>query len=310
MDTARRLQLLRRIAAACALLVLAVTSLSAFLRLDKAGLGCQPWPNCYGATLRAQQSGETLPMREEPPAVGHARAAHRLAAVAALLLVVAMLVLCFGRAPWLAREGALCAALLALTLGLAVLGRYSVELRVPAVAIGNLLGGFAMLALCARLSGAGDDAPAGGRALRTAALLLLALVLAQATSGALLSASYGGTACGPLADCLRAAAGIDAATLDPWREPRIAAEGGASQPGALAHLLHRGAAALVTVGTAALALTAWRRRRRVVAAVLIGLLAAQLALGLALVGGALPLTRALLHNVFTALLVALLARLR
>jgi cytochrome c oxidase assembly protein subunit 15 len=308
MDTARRLQLLRRIAAACALLVLAVTSLSAFLRLDKAGLGCQPWPACYGATLRAQQAGTAAPAREEPTAVGHARAAHRLTAVAALLLVVAMLVLCFGRAPWLGRQGALCAALLALTLGLAVLGRYSAELRVPAVAIGNLLGGFAMLALCARLSRAGDDAPAGGRALRAAAMLLLALVLAQAALGALLSASYAGTACGPLADCLRAAGGIDTATLDPWREPRIAAAGGAPEPGALAQLLHRGGAMVVTVGTALLALSAWRSRRRILAGALIACVFAQLALGLSLVGGALPLTHALLHNVLAALLVALLAR--
>ena len=48
--------------------------------------------------------------------------------------------------------GVLVAALLVLALGLAGLGIVTPGSRLPAVAMGNLLGGFAMLAICARLA--------------------------------------------------------------------------------------------------------------------------------------------------------------
>ena len=53
----RRIALLHRMALLCAALVLTITSLSAFMRLSKAGLGCQPWPQCYGQSLRELQQG-------------------------------------------------------------------------------------------------------------------------------------------------------------------------------------------------------------------------------------------------------------
>lgn len=327
-DPTRRLALLRRIAALCTLLLLAVTSLSAFLRLEKAGLGCADWPACYGASLRAQQAGAATPPRVDDEAVVAARIAHRFAAVAVLAAIVAMLVLALGSTPMLRTEAALAAVLLLLAIGLAVLGRYSAEVRVPAVTIGNLLGGLAMLALAARLSTAGAAAPGASAGpsgpdaasaarpvdppdrrpggLRAGAAALLGLVLVQAAIGGLASASYSGLACGTYADCWRAAGAFDAEALNPWREPRI----GATGPGAAVQLLHRSAAAGVALGAAALALAAWRRGRRSAALRLAVLVAAELALGLVLVHGALPLGPALLHNVVAALLVVLLARLR
>jgi cytochrome c oxidase assembly protein subunit 15 len=312
MDLARRRQLLRRFAAACALLVLAVTSLSAFLRLDKTGLGCADWPACYGAGLRAAQAGAASGPVDDRPAIAAARGAHRVAAVAALALVVAMGVLCVGRAPRLRAEGLQCAGLLALTLALAVLGRYSADVRVPAVTIGNLLGGLAMLALCARLGAVAAPGPAEAglardRGLRTGAALLLGMVFVQAAVGALASASYAGLACSTLEECWRASRTIDAATLDPMREPRIAAAGGAAEPGALVQWLHRLGAAVVALGALALAVRAWRAARPGIAALLLALVAAELALGLVLVRGGLPLAPALLHNIVAALWVMLLA---
>jgi cytochrome c oxidase assembly protein subunit 15 len=332
-DPARRLTLLRRIAALCTLLVLAVTSLSAYLRLDKAGLGCADWPACYGAALRAQQGGASAPARIDSGAVVAARIGHRFAAVAVLAAIIAMLVLALGGTPVLRTQAVLAAVLLLLAIGLAVLGRYSADVRVPAVTIGNLLGGLAMLALAARLSAAGasapprrapgtpgrdaaSPAPGAGRAdraaagLRAGAVALLGLVLVQAALGGLASASYAGLACGSYAECWRAAGTIDTAALDPWREPRIAAAGGAAAAGATVQLLHRSAAAVVTFAAAALTVVAWRRGRRGGASWLAALVAAELALGFVLVHGALPLGAALLHNIVTALLVVLLARLR
>ena len=45
---------LRRIALAALLLILAVTTLSAYMRLANAGLGCADWPACYGQLLAGE----------------------------------------------------------------------------------------------------------------------------------------------------------------------------------------------------------------------------------------------------------------
>ena len=63
-----RMASLRKVALACAALVLAITSLSAFLRLSASGLGCEPWPQCYGQSLRDRQQGVVTP----PTGVGTA----------------------------------------------------------------------------------------------------------------------------------------------------------------------------------------------------------------------------------------------
>ncbi len=87
MDTARlRLARLRRIALLCAVLLAAVTSLSAFLRHSASGLGCHPWPACYGQGDRAAASGAGA---EAVTAVGAARLAHRITATLSLLGTIA-----------------------------------------------------------------------------------------------------------------------------------------------------------------------------------------------------------------------------
>ena len=86
---ARRRLLLQRMAWVCAVMVLAITSLSAFLRLSKYGLDCDPWPQCYA---QAQQDSATGPAANQPSgAEAAARLAHRVIASAALLLVLVML---------------------------------------------------------------------------------------------------------------------------------------------------------------------------------------------------------------------------
>ena len=57
----RRWLLLRRMAWLCTVLMLATISLSAFMRLSQAGLGCADWPACYAQNLRAVQQGEPAP---------------------------------------------------------------------------------------------------------------------------------------------------------------------------------------------------------------------------------------------------------
>jgi cytochrome c oxidase assembly protein subunit 15 len=230
--------------------------------------------------------------------------------VVALLLTIMMVLTCFDRRPGppLRREGFMALGLLSLALLLAVLGRWSSGTRVPAVAMGNLLGGVAMVALCARLSLAGRLDPTPGLRLWIAPALLL--LLGQVALGGLTSASYASLSCSSWSDCLAAADQVAWGALDPWREPvlrQLSALGPAVNPdGALVQTLHRGMALLLAVSLSGLALAAWRRGRAKLALLLMLLLAAQIALGLALSQGSLPLSLALLHNLLAACLLAAL----
>jgi heme a synthase len=304
----RRLTWLRRLAWLSAALVLAVASLSAFIRVSHAGLGCSDWPQCYGERLRDAQRGRA-DAAADSPAVAAARLAHRLVASSALLLVIALVVLSFGNAPWLKREGTLALALLALALALAVLGRWTAGARVPAVAVGNLLGGMLMLALCVRL--AAPPAPAAGPRPRLWARAAVLVLLAQLALGAVVSASYAGLSCGGLGDCLgrAAAAGWPWQALDPWREPVFRA--GAlpiNAAGALAQAAHRGGALLVLAVLLPPALAGLRVSPRRDGVVLLALLALQIGLGVLMVSASLPLAAALAHNLVAALLLAAVFR--
>jgi cytochrome c oxidase assembly protein subunit 15 len=292
--------LLRRLALTCAMLVLAITSLSAFIRLSKAGLSCSGGPGCYGQSQRELQQG--LPATAgEDAATAAARLAHRVAASSALLLVIVMVLVCLGSRPLLWREGGVALALLVLALFLAVLGRWSANARVPAVAMGNLLGGFAMLALCWRLARRGGaTVPPWLRAWAGLAVIVLA---GQVALGGLLSASFAATSCTGLAECIAASEGVPWSALDPWREPVLASASPINPGGALVQTLHRLSGFGAALVLLALGLAAVRSRRRVAGALLLALLAAQIVLGLQMAGTP-SLALALLHNVVAALLIA------
>lgn len=261
----RRLRV-RRLAWACAALVLAITSLSAFIRLSRAGLGCEPWPQCH-AQRAAMTAQELDPL--DAPAVTAARVAHRVVASAALLLVIALLMVTMREQPALWREGRIALALLALALFLAVLGRMGGASRAPIVALGNLLGGFALFAVSVRLLVAGTG---GSPALRRLTFAGLALLVVQVALGGLVSLQQVGNGCTQSGLCR-------------W------------------HVA--GAAALLLV-LLPLALLAWRQGRRRLGAAIAGLVLLQPALGLLLPALDLPLALALAHNVTAALLLAAL----
>lgn len=287
----RRKTLLRSMAIACTALVLAITSLSAFIRLSRSGLGCEPWPQCQVQVLRQPA--------EAGAAVAAARIAHRFSAVAALLLIVAMLATAYASSPALTGPGRLVLALLALALFLAVLGRLTADSRLPAVVLGNLLAGFGMLAASWRLV----VATAAPRPALPASWTwaTLALLVGQVVLGGLVSAAYAGASCPQLAGCDLGAASW--AVLDPWRAPDPAVPAGA---GAGLHLLHRGWGLAATGAAVVLGVAAWQRGRRS-GAVVVLLALAELAAGFLLVAWRQPLALALVHNVLAALLLAAVA---
>lgn len=304
----RRVALLRRVALITATLVFAISCLSAFIRLSNAGLGCTEWPECYGSRLRAAQQS-SQPALSDSTAVTVARIAHRLLAISALFAITTMAAICLGSRPWMGREALVVLALLGLAVGLAVLGRSTPGTRLPAVVIGNLLGGMLMLALSWRLAASATE-PARPM-LRAFAWAGAAALIAQIALGAIVSGSYAGLSCVGLEDCLQLtrAAGWSWEVLGPLREPAFDATALPLNPsGALAQLVHRGGALLALVVLTMLGLTGLRSNRPHEGAALLALLVLQLVLGWLMVGNALPLALALAHNAVAGLLLATTVR--
>ena len=107
-------------------------------------------------------AGWRSPAREAPPstAVRLVRIAHRLAATSVLALVIGMLLVAWTQKPAWKREGGLALAALFVAAALAVLGLATPGAKFPAVTLGNLLGGYLMLALLsatAALARSSDD---------------------------------------------------------------------------------------------------------------------------------------------------------
>jgi heme a synthase len=138
------MNLIRRLVSIALALVLVVTLSSAFIRLSQSGPPCPEWPACYGA--QAGTAAAALP--EEPP-VFFARVLHRIAASVAGILFLAIAVLGWHR--WRNDSRRTVAVALVVLAGLlAWLGKYTPS-TLPAVMLGNLLGGMALLGLLAWL---------------------------------------------------------------------------------------------------------------------------------------------------------------
>jgi len=297
----RRLGRIRGLALTIGLLSLVVVAVSAYLRLDAAGLGCSDWPACYGAVL----SGHPPPLH-----YGFARLLHRIAASTALVLTCLLVWQCWRPQPLAAARPA--TLLLLLMLALSALGFFSADPRRVLVGALNIVGGLGLVSfswrvwLTARSPMSGDGAPTHSRALRAglAALTLTVVV------GAWLGASYSATACGTLPGCTGTQAALAGGwhILDPWLSQQAAPIPGAAG-GVLLHLLHRGLAlaTLVLLGAALLRQSApTPQRRRALGAVLV-LVAGTIALGIAGVASSLALWLVVAHGVAAALLLAAVA---
>ena len=316
----RRLNRLRRLALIGLALMLIVVLISAYIRLADGGPGCSPWPRCFGQqqlSAPAEASAHAPSLEALSGSVALARSAHRVIASVALLLVVALAVLCFSDRPFLWREGRLALALLFLALTLAALGLYSSGTRLPAIGVANLVGGLLMFALFARWL-AGDRGPLSGdlgaqRSLRVWARAGALVFLAQVVLGGLVSTNYAGGSCTGWLDCVDA---LNPAVA-PWQSFSPLAEARFSSTDLP---LHRSAAPLLALHQLFsavlggvllwLARCAWRAGRRRGAVALVALLLLQVEFGLAMSGGALGdplgLALALAHNLLTALMLALL----
>lgn len=210
MRTTTRQRLLRRLAAGCVLLMLVVTTASAWLRLAQPRPACDDWPHC-----RIAAEGEQLVAPAAGPALqAAARGVHRVAATAVLVLLLALLVLA-ARQPSEPAVIAHALALLALALALAALGVVTPRSTSIAVLLGNLIGGLLMLALAWRLLRRLQGAATRRALPRVLAALTAACWLLQAASGAVSGAGQG-AAVAPQAHLALALATLPLAAVTGW----------------------------------------------------------------------------------------------
>ncbi|MFN2329846.1 MAG: heme A synthase [Chromatocurvus sp.] len=291
------------------LLTFAAVVLSAYLRLENIGLGCADWPSCFGYLAQTRPTGLV-------PA-SPAGAVHRITAslLGVVVLVITLMAL-RGRRP--RGVGVLVPLLVfALTVFLSVLGYSTPSPDLPAVTLGNLGGGMAMLALLwwmgqRAVETVEPDSPPG---LRIWTLSALVLLIVQIGLGAWSSANFAGPSCPELPGC-----GGDWQSLENLRQgfdltTRLAIDEsgrvitGTVQQGL--HMVHRLGALVTLVFLIAVAVRTMTAdaRFRVTAITIMVLLLIQVGVGVSAVLSDLPLLLVTTHNALAALLLLALVNL-
>jgi cytochrome c oxidase assembly protein subunit 15 len=307
---------MRKLAITSLLLVIALVSISAYLRLDHSGIGCADWPSCYGligeATEDAPSAGTTYERlaEEARQPLSWATPVHRLIASILGLVIVAMALGSLRKN----RDRLISFSLLGLTVFLAWLGIYSAGLHSPAVVMGNLGGGFMMLGLLGwtvfRDAAPDSNAPQYVRYWVIAALSLLCFQIAL---GGLTSANFAASACQTLPDCHGSyLPGPDLSTaFDLSRSHETGSTGLALGGGERAdiHKLHRLVAVLTVMVMLAAGLLALRAKLGWNAVLIVALAVTEFSVGIATIITKLPISVAVAHNWLAAMLLLALLRL-
>ena len=307
---------MRALAIVSLLFVLALVSVSAYLRLANSGIGCADWPACYGLIGAAEEVAPTVASTYERLAIeaqepmSWATPVHRLVASVLGLLILGMALMSLRAR----RDRILSLTLLALTVFLAWLGIYSGGLHSPAVVMGNLGGGFAMLGLLGWMvfRDARPHANASTR-VRRWVVAALALLCLQIALGGLTSANFAASACQTLPDCHGSwLPGSDLGTAfnltrDHEIGPTGLALGGAER--ADIHQLHRLVAVVTLLAVMVAGGLAVAGRMGGAAVFVIALAALEFCLGIAAILTDLPIGIAVAHNWLAAILLLGLLRL-
>jgi len=301
--------LLGWLAGTLVVLILITNLLSAYLRLHEAGLGCTPWPDCYGLIVPADDAAAAdlhaavLPHQQ-------IRQAHRL--LAGTLVVLVLVVLHQRvRLGLQGSERTLPYALAAVMLALAVVGPASYLKTLPAVATANILGGLVLLALAWRLLLAGRrprQVPVA-HSIRQLAMVSAGVVVLQTALGAWTSANFAGVACSAWSFCEAPAAPVSASSaFNYFRELELDGVGRVvvGAEGWLIQHVHRLAAWAAGPVLIMLALGLWRQGLGRLGVALGAVVAMQLAVGLAGAAAGLPLLMVLAHNLLAAVLIVAL----
>ncbi len=180
----------------CSALIMSlmIVFLSTHIRLGEAGLGCEPWPECYAQlSLADGVKGLEIPDSEFKTF----RAMHRY--IASILGINILIILIM--ALWKRKEISplLPVLMLLVVLFLSILGIATPTRSLPLVTLGNILGGIVLSGLIWRqllLTRNRSTIPAPLVLFLVSATLTLQLI-----SGAWASANYTGSACSNLISC-------------------------------------------------------------------------------------------------------------
>lgn len=185
-------------------LALCVVMLGAYTRLTDAGLGCPDWPGCYGhMVLPRSDKGVQAAQSQYPDMPIESRKAwtemvHRYVAGTLVLLLFGISISLLRSSPQNKSMRRLSLALLILVVFQALLGMWTVTLKLlPVVVMGHLLGGMLIFACLCRLRvalgllGQGPTYNAWRPWLR----LGFVIVFVQIALGGWVSAQYAGIAC-------------------------------------------------------------------------------------------------------------------
>lgn len=299
-DDRQRLRRVRAIALLLTGLSLLVVVLSAYLRLDGAGLGCADWPACYAKLLSEPQEQR----------FGVARLLHRTFASLSLLVTCLLVWQCWKR-PALVAPARPATLLLLLMLSLSALGIWSSDPRQTLVGFLNIVGGLGLVSFSWRVAMVSGAYPASQARATTMLRLGAAALSITVMLGGLIGAGYALLACTTFPSCAGGwwPAASDWAAMHPFTSLRTAPSA-ADPGGAGLHLLHRYAAvaALVMLSAAAIRRFAANPQSKA-PALLLALLACEIALGILIVLGDFPLWLAVGHDAVAALLLATLATL-
>lgn len=292
-----RLNRIRVLALVLTLLSLAIIAVSAYIRLNGAGLGCSPWPHCYGQLLTGTASLQN----------DAARILHRSVASLTLVLGFVLVAQCLRPQP-IQPPARIATALLALMIVLTFVGLFSADPHRVWPGFINILGGAGLVMLSWYTVLAARDYPPQSRSFRPAAVLHAgaALLVLTMALGALIGVRYAAISCPTLPGC----SGILWPATAGWSALNffagITAPAGLGDDGGVAlHLLHRYCALATFLilglgGLQALKQPATRRS----AGLLLVLLLVQPALGVLTVMSGFSLWLAIGHSLGAALLLA------
>jgi heme a synthase len=296
-----------------------VVVVGAYVRLSDAGLGCPDWPGCYGELTPHHAQGDIARAVAEqggthgPVSLGKAwkEMFHRYIAGGLGLVILAITAMAWMQRRELRQSPWLATSLLVLVMFQAALGMWTVTMLLkPVIVTLHLLGGLATLALLAWLGLRQEKFPPASAAavrLRPWALLALLIVIAQIMLGGWVSTNYAALACVDFPTChgewlpqmdfrhgfqLVRELGMTAAGTH-LSYDAITAIHWAHRVGALATFCYVGSFGWILLRSPGLGRYG---------AVLLAVLLAQVALGIANVLAGLPLAVAAAHNAGAAIL--------
>lgn len=202
-----------RLVLVATLLALVVVTLGAFTRLKDAGLGCPDWPGCYGhyavpkTTAQLQSAMSAFPDQPVEADKAWAEMTHRYVAGSLGLIIVVLAIRAYRRRQLPGQPLVVPLILVGLVIFQALLGKWTVTLRLlPVVVMSHLLGGMILLSLLGLLTlqhtrFAKNFNGAQVSRLWPWAALALVIVVLQIALGGWTSANYAALACHDFPTC-------------------------------------------------------------------------------------------------------------